>query len=641
MPRRRIYETEAEKAKAYRKRKSINDLERLKQWKATNKKTEYRKAKDKESRFMKRIGKPFIAIDGEGITRKKNNEHLYTLLSSSTGSYIEDYEKGLSTIDCLNYLLSLSGGIVVGFYITYDINMIIKDIPENVLRTLWKEGCVKWNGYYIAWKPSKFFHVKKGNTSTIIYDVSGFFQKSFIGVLEDYNLQVSKVIKQGKAQRNRFTAKDKEKIRKYNKEECDLLVQVMEMLRNRMIDANILVDKWYGAGAIASKIFSINKVKEYNASPKEMIPIFLSSYYGGRSQVLIQGLVGDVYSHDINSAYPYAMLSLPTSIGNWYSSTNPSKDLYGIYKVKWSLSDKDFISPFPFRYNKRIYWSNKGEGWYHKPEVDAAIKHYGKRIKVLDGYGFKPVSDIKPFSFLSDLYQERLKLIAENNQAQIVLKLGINAAYGKTAQSIGFKNTIPTYQNYFWAGYITSFTRAQVFVLAMQCPSDIVSFATDGVISKTQLAPIVKQKVLGQWEVKQVNNFFTLQSGVYCYDVNGSTVYKSRGFGQKSVDYEALKYIWQREGVYGEYEYQERRFIGLGTALQSRMHDWRKWIEQKRVIHFMPNGDYEDTKKGKWEAVRIYPPYIDSKESQAYSKKGAWFESEEGLEYLSNLEQPN
>lgn len=673
------HNSNAAKQAAYRERRrqaglstgGSSNLERLEEWRIANpdKYKLQRRRTSKQARQHRRETRMFIAIDGEGITNPNNlyryetgegkkkkykdvPSHHLGLLGSSTGNYIENYN-GLSTEACLEFLLNLAGAysnsILVGFYFNYDANMILKDLSEDEAKELWQNGELELEGYHITWLHSKIFgcNHKESGRSFCLYDVSGFFQKSFIRALEDNKIDVPEEIKEGKLDRTNFfeksrTKKGRDEIRYYNKLECDLLVTLMNQLRNQMIACGFLPDKWHGAGAIASTILKRYNIAEHNYTPFNYKQEIISAYFGGRNQMLTMGEIGDCWIHDINSAYPAAMRTLPTGRGVWIEESRPDKREiveWGLHYVKWKIKEKkSCIMPFPFRAkNNRIYWTKEGEGWYWTPEVFAAKEQYGSQIKILRTIQFYPESDELPFDFINNLYLQRQYLVSIGDDAQLPLKLGLNSLYGKVAQGIGYKTHKPRYTNYFWAGYITSQTRATMFNLAQKNPKEIVFFATDGVVSRSKLIESDEGKPLGGWDVKELTNFFALQSGVYCFDSN-ERKYKSRGFNYRSVDYDKVRQMWKAQGIYGQYSYKETRFIGLGIALATDFNLWGRWLEQDRELNFMPIGEFNKMEQDIWLSIPILPPSIEEEVSCSYKPKGEWWESENDKEYLSLLD---
>ena len=645
MGRNKIYATNAERQLHYRKsltprqRQALAQLDKLYQWKADNpgKAKQSTLQRNLERRRKERFEYPFIGIDGEGFTRLKR--HYYSMLSSSTGDTIEDWNEGLSTQQCFDFLFQYSGkGFVVGFYTSYDVNMILRDVDLDLLKELWNSGKCNWNGWVINWLPGKLFQLQKDSKQVVWYDVFGFFQKGFVKALLDWKIQVPQEVIDGKENRRSFSKLDRETIKKYNLLECKLLVELMDKLRTAAIEAGYVPTSWHGAGALANVILKKNGVDKVNEQKPEMRPLFLEAYYGGRNQILQQGEWDKAYTHDINSAYPQALTLLPTAQGEWIKtkSKSISSNPFTLYRVAWITPKNEFLNPFPFRFKGGIFFPNKGEGMYWQPELEVAMEYYERYIKVLECWEFKPATDIRPFDFILDLYNHRRRLLAQNNDAQIILKLGMNSCYGKVAQAIGRKDKLPPYQNYFWAGYITSYTRAEVLRLALKDKHNVISFATDGVMAATKLVEHNITKQLGAWSVEPVDNLFVLQAGVYCYDNSKhEKAIRSRGFSYRSVNYDAMRDIWKEYGTSGVYKYKETRFIGLGLALQSNppLDKWRRWIEQERVVNFAPNGF---TSIETDRVLRVYPHYELADLSEAYKAKQLWIPD---ANFVSDLEQ--
>jgi len=650
MGRNKLYNSNAERQQHYRKsltkeqRQAAGNLVRLFAWKEKNPERAKQSvvARNLERRKNERYNYPFIAIDGEGTTRLR--KHYYTMLSSSEGHTIEDWDEGLSTERCLAFLHQYAGkGFLVGFYTTYDVNMMLRDVELENLKQLWDSGETIWRDWHLQWNPGKRFQIRHKGRQVVWYDVFGFFQKSFIKALKDWKLEVPDEITQGKETRTNFNKRDREIIKFYNLKECELLVQLMNKLRSAAIEAGYCPTAWHGAGALANTILKANGVQNENKLDLEMRPKFLEAYYGGRNQVLQQGEFDSAYAHDINSAYPYALTLLPTSQGIWkrkvrgLSADDIAKSApFCLYKVEWQTPKKEFLNPFPFRFKGGIFWPNKGSGYYWQPEVAVALEHYDRYIKILECWEFQPDNTVKPFAFISELFDIRRQYLARDNDAQIILKLGMNSCYGKVAQSIGYKGQPPPHQNYFWAGYITSVTRAEVLRLALKNKDSVISFATDGVMASEKLTTHNLTKQLGCWSVEEIENLFVLQPGVYCYDgSNHKTTIKSRGFSYRSVNYEKLRCIWREFGTLGSYDYSEIRFIGLGSALQSNppLKNWRRWIKQDRAINFAPNG-LTTMQLGK--TLRVFPHYDKGKLSEAYKAKELWLPD---ADFVSDLEQ--
>lgn len=697
----RKYATQAERQAAYIARHNIDEtqrkreyrarqtpeqkadgLERLLEWKkahpnairsdAANKRS---LAKQKQQRKDRRMEKPFIAFDGEGINTDEIQTYLrsdgdlngmpvykqkYTLLTASDGKFIENWKHGLKTQECLDFLLSYIGEYyLVGFGIGYDITKILcSELTEEDLRRLWKTKKLCWRDYWITYIPNKRFTVSKDGRGITLYDTRAFFQKSFIKACEDWKIDVPDFIVAGKEARSVFKEKDKKQIRKYNLKECQMLVELMDKMRNSMNKVDIVPYQWYGVGAMAQVVMQDHYIKQHIETPVKMVPHFLEAYYGGRNQTMKLGeFADDVFLHDINSAYPAAMVDLPSSIGKWYEARPKYYDHpYTLYKVEWKLPKDVLITPFPVRKKGSIYYPLSGTGLYWQDEVESAMKFYGKYITIKKVWKFQPVDkDARPFAFYKEYYAQRQKFIKEGNDAQLVLKLALNAGYGKVAQSIGSQKfnpitketvfRVPAYQNYFWAGKITSKCRAQVFELAMRSPESVIAFATDGVAATRQLCEHSPVKALGAWEVKTVRDYFIAQTGVYTYKDGKVEKFKSRGFGYKSIDYEDLRQQWRKYGVYTHFNYTENRFIGIGVGLQRNHFDLIGcWIDVERAIKFIPMSmrTHKDNDAsiggGANNVLQLYPPF-DMGESEPYKMKQDWLATADAITEQDDLDQ--
>lgn len=652
----RIYSNGADRQKAYRERlkqygispDSRKRIDRLHEWKERN-------PGHKRTRVRR-----FVGVDCEGTNIK--GVHTLTLIGDSQGNYVENYTaRGLSTKECLDFLIEAGGKnkIVVGYSFGYDVNMILKDFSfDNLCRIGQGLRAVQnFNGdlYAVSWFPGKSFQVSivnpEGKTidSVTVYDVFGFFQKAFVKTCDEFNVitpEERKFIQEMKDSRADFKLSDKDKIRRYNHLECILLVRVMDSLRDSMRIADCIPQRWHGAGAIASTLLQKHEIDKKNYDEEKMMPYFLGAYFGGRIQPLQMGEFDNVIGHDIISAYPAVMQTLPSSVGTWKATkTFKEKEKWSIYVVKWDIKE-GFIGPFPFRDNvggtRCINYPMKGAGVYWYPEVKAALKHYGKQIKILKGFYFRPEEE-GVFKWVSELYEARKKFKASSDpkerSAQLPIKLGINSLYGKTAQGIGFRGMKPKFQNFFWAGYITSETRARMFKLAMQKPEAIIAFATDGVFSTEKLAE--QGYNLGEWEVDNPEYLFLLKAGVYAFGKDFKGNKKTRGHFSKDVDFNALRKEWRKKGVHGKYTYKTTKFFGLKVSLAQDFDKWRKWIQVNRDINFMPSNlvpDAETMNSGKYQSIRLHS-YSCEGFSLPYEPKGDWLEGDEGLNYADELDQ--
>lgn len=590
--------------------------------------------------------KRFVAIDGESFTNESG--HHYVLLASSLGDYIFK-EEGLSTVECFDFLLELRRKakryIFVAFGLNYDVNMMLKDVPIEKLETLWKEKAVRTHGFFIEWIPGKSFRISKGGTSVKIYDVFGFFQSSFVNALRKWGIEPQADMEAMKASRSSFDAAMTDEIIRYCVGECTQLVQLMDAMKQALEEVNLMPSSWMGAGSLAAALLRRERVTKYHVPdsefPKEVTKAIYHSYFGGRVELFKQGHFRRLIDYDVISAYPFQALSLPNlKGGSWdYHSEYDPAQRFAIWRADWDIPNCK-IAPFPYRRGTDIYYPSKGAGWYHAKEIRRAVKEYGGHIDILGGWVFTPADEATPFDWIREVYEYRAALKARGHAGEKVLKLGINAVYGKLAQGYGYRGKLPPYQNLFWAGYITSGVRARLFDIGSLAPAQLVMIATDGIFFEDPAPDVVEENCLGGWERSILNDVFVAQPGVYqATDEEGNTFGKSRGFFAREIDWDDLRSGMASVGPSYVGRYSSRRFVGLGSALsRSDMGDWRQWVEAERKLSLYPSRKFIASERA--ETSTHSPPRFENPAiSDIYKPKGTGL-PDEVLEYLQGMEQP-
>ena len=617
--------------------------------------SEYSEHTYKEKKQSKPV--KFIAVDGEGYT--SGDSHIFNLLGASDGSFISN-NWGLTTSACFDYLLNLQqenpSAVLVGFYFSYDTNMICRDLPPNTVSRLATYGhAFAYTGrgqghcYRIEYLPRKLLMIAEGFQAIIngvrkfctirrvkIWDVFGFFQSSFVGAVRKFGIATESelsLLDTMKGERGNFTDDMITEIKEYNLLECKLLVTLMEKLQTALISASIYLRKWHGAGAIASYLLGKHKVKDHIQTPSDshLQPV-LHSYFGGRVQALQIGEYDTVHTHDIISAYPATTLDLPSltdckeyTVNQW----NPSLP-YTIWHIRYRFPDNTLLCPFPFRSKDGgIYYPLSGEGYHWSSEVLAAMEYYPECIEVIKGYVFEPSTDEKPFAFVQSLFNDRERFKREGNHAQYAVKLGLNSLYGKTAQGIGTGGNKPPFQSYIWAGLITADTRSKMFRLSMNNPESVIAFATDGILSTSPLCP--PSAGLGGYECDSFEEFFNIKPGFYWGRKGDKITSKVRGFRASEIRYNELRAEWKKNGIAGRIVTPSRRFIGMKS--DKSLMTWCQWIDGERACKFMPDRGIPSCINLEPLRFRILPMDSPQEVSYPYTPKTSPDEPIDGIIY--------
>lgn len=457
----------------------------------------------------------FVSYDGEGYGDR------YVLLANSLGSRMVN-PNGLSTDDCLEFLSERYSVQTkrVFFSFNYDINHILRDVEDEVLQDLLANRIVDWHGYKLQYFPGKIFVVNGFK----YYDTFGFFQTSFINVVEQIlgKEYVSEGLRAGKEARGEFETWDIERIIAYNDEELQLLVKIMDKLRSAFYDIGVYLKEWYGPGAVANYWF-----KEHGITPKEKhtttsLLALNSAYYGGRFEQVSLGKIAPIYEYDIHSAYPAEMSELPYFLEFKKSKTFVDTP-YSLWKVSFDFREYEISErsktfyPLPMRSRDgRICFPLVGKGWYWYPEIKLVLDYFPD-AKLTFHEGYIATTEGKPFSWVRELYDYRQRLKEAGNFSQYAIKVGINSLYGKCAQRVGSN----AYFSLSWAGYTTSATRAKLARAGYDNGSEkIIGFATDAIFSTSPLdLPLTND--LGDWEACRFDSGLFLQSGVYRLQNNG------------------------------------------------------------------------------------------------------------------------
>jgi hypothetical protein len=619
-------------------------------------------------------GSKFIGIDGEAIEGK------YVLLCASDGHYIYN-ENELSTGQILEYLLRLKKRqgkkVFVTFGLNYDVNMILRDLSRKKLEELWEKGTV-WTSidgfsYSLTWIPRKMFQVYSPDLkkSIRIYDVFGFFQSSFVKALDAWKIEDPHgEIKRMKSERARFEVSQRDEILEYCLSECGKLVELCDALEVSLQGAKIKLRSYMGAGSIAGAILNKEKVKRHHVSdstyPLAVQEAIYRSYFGGRIEIFMQGSFTDLTNYDIRSAYPFQALALPSLIGGTWRNALPEEletfGLNAIWEVEWNIpkAKARYVMPFPLRHKAAIYYPSSGRGFYHHAEVRAAIALHPGYISQIQGFVFEPASDEKPFAFVRDYYARRAELKAQGHASEKAYKLGLNSLYGKLAQGLAYSGE-PPYRSLFWAGRITSGTRARLLDAASLAPNRVISMATDGIVFSGDPGIVISDE-LGGWERSKFPEFFIAQPGIYhAKTEDGKEIRKSRGFFTREIDYEDLEKGWLIHGTsftqkavcecgkvhtrgkkYDHPFSRRRRFIGLGSALmRTDFSVWRTWQESERILSLASSRKFYAS-DNLARTVRLLPPRFPSIiESEAYVPKVKTLEDREEMkELIAAFEQP-
>lgn len=559
--------------------------------------------------------RPFLALDGEGVTKPGNLRQSYVLFGASDGGSVSDEIRSddeLSTDQILAFLINLERNhpshIKIAYGFNYDVNMIVKDIPPNRHVRLLDGQWVSYKAYKIRWVHGKWLEIRYENRAaneklyTIIFDVLSFFGAKFEFAckqyLDDMTDEEKSVINIGKAIRATFTMADLDtKIAPYMHTELRVMTRLMTRLRELIDTLEIPLKGWYGPGAISSALMHKHNVRRFR--PEEDLPEIRDAsqfaYTGGRFETFRTGLYdGPVYQYDVRSAYPYALLQCPALTDEYYHDAQPKQ---GVPAPSFSLNrirfydtevERTGINPFAMRTSSgALHFPNFVETWAWGPEYNAALKHRPAALELVEQVTF-PDDGRRPFEFLEGLYEQRRVWRRQEHPAELVVKIGMNSIAGKLAQRVGWDRetgAAPHWHQLRWAGYITSVCRAMVYDAMMQAPDRIIAVETDGIFSEVPLdLPLGSE--LGQWKEERYDGIMYAQSGVY-FTLTGKdwSAGKTRGFSENKAHAATAR---AAVDTLTPLVTMQPRFHGLRGNLGK--DDWRSWQNHRHVIHWGGDG---------------------------------------------------
>jgi hypothetical protein len=595
----------------------------------------------REQRHRELEQRSFIGWDGEGYRSFAVGTdgtatilHHYMLFGCSTLQYISGPD--LNTRDIFELILFVGRenpkAFHVGFSFEYDVNMILKDLPWRMLAILTDTGQVIWNGYRIKHIPHKLFSVSKNGVSVTIFDVFGFFHTSYMRALGKFQIgrkETLEHISSGKHKRGSFTFSDLPFVLAYWRDEISLLPSLMDKLREACYSAGFYINQWHGPGALASYVLKENRVNDWHPKkgsvPKPVQLARRLAYAGGRFQDWKCGIYdGPTYTADINSAYAAAICYLPNlATGTWrklskatLSRIRAGKDIarFAVYRIRYDARKyadraREYHIPFPLFHRDSkgfLTWPPSVEGWYWSPEARTVAG--SPEAEFLEGWEYVS-DDTYPFrNLINDAYSKRMQLQQVGDYAEKAYKWFLASIYGQFAQRVGWNRHLrvsPKSHVLEWAGYITSYCRALVYMGSKRIAKlgGLISIDTDGITSTVpfKVSDLIGGigENLGAWKLEYFSGIIHWQNGIYWMretDTGEWTDPKTRGIPrgrlgrQSAIDSIRHSTIGRRIETGCTIHLSRERFIGYRQGLQHQWDNWRRWHPESVEVTFGGTG---------------------------------------------------
>lgn len=457
--------------------------------------------------------------------------------------------------------------------------------------------------------------IRKPVRNVKIWDCFRFFGCSFVEALKDWAIGTPEeiaTIADMKGKRGAFDQEDASDVEAYCRRECHLLALMMRKVVDSHARAGIPLERYDGAGSTASALLKKHEVADFkgpklDALPRGLAHAVRAAFFGGRFENSTIGTVeGACHGYDISSAYPYALSFLPClACGRWKLRKLTAKSIREIVARGDLVLARYFVRPVSAAQRKRLAWcplpfrdehgsityGTNFEGWAWAPELLAALDGWPDLVKLgAEAWVYERPKecrkDHQPFGFLPQVYRQRLAWGKEG--AGKALKLGSNATYGKTAQSIGED---PPFQSWIWAGMTTATTRGQLLgaIASARDPWNIFSVATDGIFGREELHlptprdtgtfDLVKDNKpcpLGGWEHKDIREgMFFAKPGLYFRLGTTLGEIRARGVGRREVFEHRTKLVesfasWDRANMGHSLRLTSRRFYGAKHSIYAQ-----------------------------------------------------------------------
>lgn len=494
-----------------------------------------------------------------GVDTETENGDIF-LIADSDGNYLD----GEITFEIVAEFLFKHEGEWIFFYnLSYDAECILKLLPEEILKQYkWrKELRFQYKNYKIHYIDRKKLTISKGKHSVSCYDIAQYYDNKPLDVAsESIGIILDQKYLEVKKKRGIFSkfhySRHKREIRAYCIEDCRLTKELSEYWI-AIFEAvfGFYPNNWISAGYMAEKVLINNNIPIplFNELQYPIQEIARSSFYGGRFELIKRGFIGECYLYDLNSAYPYALTTLPDiTQGRWFESNKiHPKSKIGFFFIEANISDKVKIAPFPFvKKNRTIcYPSGKFRTFVTLDELLMVKDDPEINYKIIESWQFIPNKNcLYPFKkFINKQYYKRLELKQENNPLEKAIKIVLNSIYGKMAQRTN--NMIGNLFNPVIASYITGFTRRQLYDFTKKNKLDnyVVAYATDSIACQKKIKNL-DSKMLGEMKLdKSANDVIFLSNGFYKFN----DTWKNRGIGydnERKMEIEHLETRVKKDG---------------------------------------------------------------------------------------------
>lgn len=460
--------------------------------------------------------------------------------------------------DILNFLNQgkFRGAIFFTFNLGFDANHFLK-LTKNIdfLTKLYNEGAkpegVEYNeNVKMRYIPKKLLRVcfrhGKHYSCVSFYDIAQFYSgwtlnmvaKKYLG---DYKNPIDA---KRLGQERGYYEDHKAEVMEYCRKDAELTLRAAMLMKDTMEFVDMPRGNLSFRNPISQAKIAEMYIRDNFKYPKvpEKLEFFSwlaeQAYHGGIFSTERRGLFDEtLYSYDINSAYPNQMMKLPHWANGAFLHVDTPDEVdtrYGWFLCEFNcpyISYPDLTHPYEVEvcFNgidpehcetvlvnpKRIvYPTGTRRQWVTKIEYEWMVKN-GFEPEMRGGVAWQQEKEEyeNPFSWIEEVYYAR-KAIKENDSEDIrqwALKIAMNGAYGKTAQTKKGRGALT---NFFYSSYITAGTRMQMGDAIIDVGEEnVIEIATDSILTTKKIALSLSTK-LGEWSYDKYVKALVIGSGI-------------------------------------------------------------------------------------------------------------------------------